>query len=240
MDNLNNTQHSATSTDNSSSTWVPALRFQWATPLYQTIVELFCRDDYVKKQLLNCIQGQHNLKILDVACGPGKLPRLLAQQQGPCCHITGIDIDPEMVAKASEETKQYSLNQQITILQGDCTKLHELFAPATFDVVIESLMFHHLTDSQKRAAVAEIKRVLKPGGVFYFVDWVKPESLYSKVAFNIVKILDGVANVASHENNHVIHIIEEAGGFKLLERQAQLIETSVGTIAILSFTPVLA
>lgn len=81
-------------------------------------------------------------------------------------------------------------------------------------------------------AISEIFRVLKPGGYFYFVDWVKPESLYSKIAFNIVKIVDGFENLASHESNAVLNMVEEK--LSLIERRA-LIETSLGTVAIVLF-----
>jgi len=44
------------------------------------------------------------------------------------------------------------------------------FADQTFDVVVSSLVFHHLPDGLKRQALAEIHRVLKPGGCLLLVD----------------------------------------------------------------------
>jgi len=62
---------------------------------------------------------------------------------------------------------------------------------------------------------------------------VKPESAYTKVAFNLVKLLDGRANTAAHESGEVIKMIEEAH-FKRVGEDAS-IETSVGTIGVVTF-----
>ena len=48
------------------------------------------------------------------------------------------------------------------------------FADQTFDVVVSSLVFHHLPDGLKRRALAEIRRVLKPKGRLLLVDLVGP------------------------------------------------------------------
>jgi demethylmenaquinone methyltransferase/2-methoxy-6-polyprenyl-1,4-benzoquinol methylase/phosphoethanolamine N-methyltransferase len=48
------------------------------------------------------------------------------------------------------------------------------FADQTFDVVVSSLVFHHLPDALKRQALAEIRRVLKPGGRLLLVDLLGP------------------------------------------------------------------
>merc|ERR1711991_108966 len=114
-------------------------------------------------------------------------------------------MDPEMVTVATEATRHLP---NVSIRQGDVTNLS--FEAASFDIVIESLVFHHLTDDQKRKAISEIARVLgSDGGLFFFVDWVKPEGVYSKVAFNIVKILDGKTNLVAHETNAVLGMIEK-------------------------------
>lgn len=219
----------APSVSSSNEQFVPALAYHWATPFYQSIVDLFCRDTYIKSLVVSRIHG-HHLRILDIACGPGKLVSMLADKQGSCCEIIGADLDVNMVATARQNTSTYS---NIKIVQADCTNLSKQFDAQSFDIVIESLVFHHLSDDQKRKAIQEIATVLKSDGIFYFVDWVKPESAYAKVAFNLVKILDGRANTAAHESGEVIKMIEEAR-FKRVGEDAS-IETSVGTIGVVTF-----
>ena len=208
---------------------MPALAYHWATPLYQSVVDLFCRDTFIKSLVVSRIHGQH-LRILDIACGPGKLVSMLANKQGNCCEIIGADLDADMVATARQNTSAYS---NIKIVQADCTNLAKQFDAQSFDIVIESLVFHHLSDEMKRTAINQIATVLKSDGIFYFVDWVKPESAYTKVAFNLVKLLDGRANTAAHESGEVIKMIEEAH-FKRVGEDAS-IETSVGTIGVVTF-----
>lgn len=220
-----------------TETFVPALGIRAPPEIYEAVVDLFCRDDFVKQQLLARVAAAHTdvggvpLHIVDVACGPGKLVRMLAEQQS-CCSITALDIDREMVERASTATATQS---NVIVKQANVCALP--FGDATCDIAIESLLFHHLNDEQKATATREIARVLKPDGVFYFVDWVKPVSVWSQIAFNVVKWLDGVENVAAHADNRVLQTIE-------LEFSPQeppkLIETTVGTLAIIVYKKKLA
>jgi len=213
--------------------FVPALGIRAPPEVYEAVVDLFCRDEFVKQQLLARVAAAHEvagsvpLHIVDVACGPGKLVRMLAEQQS-CCSITALDIDDVMVRRASAATAALS---NVIVSQANVCALP--LDDATCDIAIESLLFHHLSDEQKALASSEIARILKANGVFYFVDWVKPVSAWSQIAFNVVKWLDGAENVAAHADNRVLQIIEQ--NFVALEQQPTLIETSVGTLAIIAF-----
>ena len=210
--------------------FVPALSVEALTPLYQTVVDLFCRDSHVKSLLAARVQADRAndpKKILDLACGPGKLVALLAAQQ-PCCEFTAMDIDPRMVAEAQHTT---SALPNVRVVNGDATA--PSFGDDSFDVVVESLMFHHLTDAQKRAAIAAVARILRDDGLFYFVDWVKPATVYSQLAFKIVRLLDGAENTRAHADNAVLAMVREQ--LPRLVGVPTLIETSVGTLGIYCF-----
>jgi ubiquinone/menaquinone biosynthesis C-methylase UbiE len=214
--------------------FVPALGVRAPPEVYEAVVDLFCRDAFVKQQLLTRIAITHEvaggvpLHIADVACGPGKLARMLAEQQS-CCSITALDIDKTMVERTAAATSALS---NVIVSQANVCALP--LDDASCDIAIESLLFHHLTDEQKGTATSEIARVLKADGVFYFVDWVKPVSVWSQIAFNVVKWLDGAENVAAHADNRVLQIIEH--DFVVQEQQQPtMIETSVGTLAIIGY-----
>merc|ERR1712137_957331 len=96
--------------------FVPALGYGALTPLYQITVDLFCRDSHFKELVVGKIEGEH-LKILDIACGPGKLVRMIAEKHS-CCMVTGLDIDAEMVETARANT---SALKNTSIVQGNAT-----------------------------------------------------------------------------------------------------------------------
>ncbi len=123
--------------------FVPALGYHVLTPVYELVVKIFCRDKHVKEIVLQKIHGQ-DLHILDVACGPGELIKQIATQQ-ECCRVVGQDIDPSMVKQAKKKTKELA---NISVLQGDCTEMSH--PDGQFDIVIESLLLHHLSDQNKR------------------------------------------------------------------------------------------
>jgi len=208
-----------------SDIYVPALGFKALTPVFQFVVDVFCRDTYIKGLILQQVQGE-NLKLLDVACGTGKFVKLLAEKQR-CCHIVAMDIDPDMISDAELITKNYP---NVSVVQGDVTEMK--FEDKQFNIVFECLMFHHLTDEQNKKAIEEIHRVLKNDGVFFFVDWIKPTNLFSKAAFQIVKWFDGSENVIAHETNSVLLMIKEL--FEL-ETTVQVVETSLGSIGVIKF-----
>ncbi|CAM3352814.1 Methyltransferase type 11 domain-containing protein [Deinococcus saxicola] len=96
--------------------------------------------------------------VLDVGTGPGDFPGRL-RAGGHRGRIVGLDFSAGMVARASE---QYPA---VEFLQGDAAALP--FPDATFDVVTARHMLYHVPDVA--AALAEFKRVLKPGGHFLAV-----------------------------------------------------------------------
>src|SRR3989442_8696368 len=104
--------------------------------------------------------------VLDVGCGTGDLTLEVARRVGSSGLVAGIDAAPEMVARARQKARRHHL--AIDFRAEPVEKL--FFADQTFDVVVSSLVFHHLPDGLKRQALAEIHRVLKPGGCLLLVD----------------------------------------------------------------------
>ncbi len=97
--------------------------------------------------------------ILDIGCGPGVYLDAIARMGG---FISGQDISAEYVNMALKDLKENGFNAGIKV--GDVKKL--LFDDNYFDGVLAADIFEHLTLEQKVQVVAEVYRVLKPGGVF--------------------------------------------------------------------------
>ena len=97
-------------------------------------------------------------QILDVGCGTGYFTRLLARGPESAC-FTGIDMEDGFIERAKELAEAEGL--AISFLEGDA--LHLPFTDASFDVAVSHTFLTSVTDPQ--GAVAEMKRVVKPGGL---------------------------------------------------------------------------
>jgi SAM-dependent methyltransferase len=107
--------------------------------------------------------------VLDIGSGPGVLAVELGHL-APSIRITGVDIDPAMVARASSRAARSGLDGRISFQAGDVAGLP--FPDASFDVVTSTFSVHHWTDAP--AGFAEIRRVLRPGGwaiIYDLPDW---------------------------------------------------------------------
>ncbi|MBI4675794.1 MAG: class I SAM-dependent methyltransferase [Chloroflexi bacterium] len=104
--------------------------------------------------------------ILDVGCGTGELTLLAKRAAGTNGRIYGIDASPEMIEFAREKAAREKLDVEFRLEPIE----HLTFADNSMDVVLSSLMMHHLPGDLKRAGLQEIYRVLKPGGRVVIVD----------------------------------------------------------------------
>jgi SAM-dependent methyltransferase len=99
------------------------------------------------------------LSLLDIGCGPGTITADLAQLVAPG-QVVGIDASSEVVAQA----EAYAGTREETNLRFEVGDLFALrYDSATFDVVHAHQVLQHLDDPQ--AALVELRRVLRPGGV---------------------------------------------------------------------------
>ena len=99
-------------------------------------------------------------RLLDLGCGTGALTAQVLEQD-PRRQVAGLDLSEGMLARA-----RASLGDRAALVQGDSE--HLPFPDGSFDVVYCCDSFHHYPDPA--AVLAEVGRVLVPGGVFLLGD----------------------------------------------------------------------
>lgn len=129
--------------------------------------------------MIDSADTQRENTVLDVACGPGIVSCFFARR---AAHVTGVDIVPAMLDRA----RRFQAEKQLTNLDwvlGESTELpfHDNF----FDRVVTRFSFHHYLGPQ--AAIAEMKRVCRPGGIVVVADVAPPPATQDR--FNEWEIL---------------------------------------------------
>jgi ubiquinone/menaquinone biosynthesis C-methylase UbiE len=133
--------------------------------------------------LLRAARVKPGMQVLDLASGAGDPALTLAEVVGPDGHVTATDLVPDMLAAAEEFARQRGLTN-ITFRQADAEALP--FPDQAFDVVTCRLGVMFFPNVGK--ALAEMRRVLKPGGRAAFVAWGPSEQmLHTRIPQDILK-----------------------------------------------------
>jgi ubiquinone/menaquinone biosynthesis C-methylase UbiE len=103
--------------------------------------------------------------LADLGCGPGLLT-LMIGRQFPALHVIGLDRAEEMLEVAAAHAEAQGLSERMLFRKGDIE--HLPLVDASLDVAVSSLSLHHWLDPQR--ALAEVHRVLKPGGQVLLFD----------------------------------------------------------------------
>jgi SAM-dependent methyltransferase len=148
--------------------------------LYDAFVAVltFGRERRFREAILDLVEPTPGDIVLDVGCGTGTLAALAKQRVGQDGQVEGIDASPEMVALANAKAAS----------NGGDVQYQEAFAQAlpfedsTFDIVLCTMVLHHLPNGDRAEAIAETHRVLRPGGRLLVVDLAQTSGLLSALS----------------------------------------------------------
>ena len=132
----------------------------------------------LRKRTIDLARIQPGEMALDVGCGTGTLAIKVVRCVGKAGRVVGIDPSIQQIARARSKAarRKLSIDFQIGVIE------QLAFSDATFDVVFSTLMMHHLPNGVKRQGLAEIARVLKPGGRLVVADFTRKQDRRGRAA----------------------------------------------------------
>ncbi len=83
------------------------------------------------------------------------------------CNVTGIDIVEDAITDAKAKAIKHHV--KVNFVVGNVLQMDRLFTEAEFDIVIDSGLFHVMTDEERPVFAWQIHRVLKPGGKYFML-----------------------------------------------------------------------
>lgn len=124
-------------------------------------------------------------RVLDIGCGPGELVVLLARSG---CHVTGIDISPDMLGQAVRRVREAGVADRVTLRELGAVDLDKAFPEASFDAAVSTLVFSELSGDEIACTLSECRRILKQGGLLLVADEVLPGSFLGRVATGLFRL----------------------------------------------------
>jgi ubiquinone/menaquinone biosynthesis C-methylase UbiE len=209
------------------SQFTPALRYAWLTPFYDPVAALTTRERGFKRRLLEHARIKDGESVLDLGCGTGTLA-IEMKKDTPKAKVSGLDADRAVLRQA--KTKAKDAGVKISFDRGLANELP--YDARSFDVVVSTLFFHHLTDEAKADTAEEIRRVLRLGGRVLVADWGRPQDPFMRAAFVSVQLLDGFRTTSSNVAGRLPEFLRDAR----LKRVAVVdrMRTPLGTVEIVS------
>lgn len=183
-------------------TYLPAAGHDWMLPLYDPLVKLL-GGDAARRALLDRALVQPGQRVLDIGCGTGTLVVLLKRLHREVDGI-GLDPDPKALVRAKRKAERASVSVQFD--QGFSDTLP--YTDASLDRVFSSFMFHHLERDEKEGMLREVRRVLRPGGIFSLLDFGGPDS--GENGF-LVRLLHSSHHLRDNSEERILAIMRQAG-----------------------------
>lgn len=141
--------------------------------------------------------------VLDLGCGAGHASFAVAPA---AASVTAFDLSPQMLAVVDGVARERGFVHLRTV-QGDVAALP--FDDAAFCMVVTRFSAHHWRDVP--AALREVRRVLKPGGLFVVIDITAPETPLHDTTLQAVELLRDGSHVRDYRPSEWQQMLADAG-----------------------------
>jgi SAM-dependent methyltransferase len=141
--------------------------------------------------------------VLDLGCGAGHASFAVAPV---AASVTAFDLSPEMLTVVANAARERGLDN-LSTQQGNVASLP--FADAAFCMVITRFSAHHWLNVP--AALREVRRVLKPNGVFVIIDITAPETPLHDTTLQAVELLRDGSHVRDYRPSEWTRMLDDAG-----------------------------
>ena len=154
------------------------------------------RDRAFREKTLDLAQVAPGESVLDIGCGTGTLAIAAKQRVGLAASVTGVDARREMIARARKKAR--NAGADVTFAAADVENLP--YSAGTFDVVLSTVMLHHLSEQARQKCISEVRRVLKPGGRLLVLDFggaatqrrTRAGRMHHHAQFNLLEVVPQV------------------------------------------------
>jgi demethylmenaquinone methyltransferase / 2-methoxy-6-polyprenyl-1,4-benzoquinol methylase len=150
-------------------------------PTYDRYASLlsFGQDPRWRRFLVSRIEAGPDDRVLDVATGTAAVAIGLARRHG--CRVVGLDQSPEMLAEGRARVERAGLGDRIELVEGRAEQLP--FADGSFDALTFTYLLRYVDDPA--AAIAELARVVRPGGTIGSLEFGVPPGALPRAAWNL-------------------------------------------------------
>jgi ubiquinone/menaquinone biosynthesis C-methylase UbiE len=124
-------------------------------------------------------------RVLEIGCGTGTLTMMMAEQGAS---VTGIDASVAMLGEAQKKVAARDFEQRVTLKYMDAAIIGERFSPASFDLIVSTLVFSELPLDEQRYVLEACARLLAPGGRLLIADEVIPPGLLARSIYYLIRL----------------------------------------------------
>lgn len=160
--------------------------YRWIAEVYDLAVEPFQRK--IREVGMALYPPRPGMEVLDVGCGTGSH---LARYREAGCVVHGLDLSPAMLAKAAAR-----LGDDADLRLGDAAALP--WPDGSFDLVVAQTVLHELDATSGKAAMAEMRRVVRDDGKVLVVDHRPDAPRGARAVANVVEFLAGIRHFRAY------------------------------------------